>query len=90
MPKRTGLTAAKKREAVLSLLRRDESAAKISRRYKISEQTLYVWRRKYGQLEAADVRLLRGLQREDERLKKLLAERDLAIDVMKEINGKKW
>jgi len=64
--------------------------AEVAKKHGISEQTLYVWRKKYGQLEAADVRQLRGLQKENERLKKLLAERDLAIEVMKEINAKKW
>jgi putative transposase len=62
----------------------------VAKKHGISEQTLYVWRKKYGLLEAADVRQLRGLQKENERLKKLLAERDLAIEVMKEINAKKW
>ena len=51
--------------------------AEVAKKHGISEQTLYVWRKKYGQLEAADVRQLRGLQKENERLKKLLAERDL-------------
>ena len=49
-----------------------------------------MWRRRYGKLEAADVKELRTLQQENARLKKLLAERDLAIEVMKEINAKKW
>ena len=56
----------------------------------ISEQTLYVWRKRYGLLEAADVKQLRALQTENARLKKLLAERDLSIEIMKEINAKKW
>lgn len=79
-------------DQMVKILREADKApvAEVAKKHGISEQTLYVWRRKYGQLEAADVRLLRGLQRENERLKKLLAERDLAIDVMKEINGKKW
>jgi transposase-like protein len=64
--------------------------AEVAKKHGISEQTLYVWRKKYGQLEATDVRQLRGLQKENERLEKLLAERDLAIEVMKEINAKKW
>ena len=64
--------------------------AEIARKYGVSEQTIYVWRRKYGVLEAADVKQLRLLQRENERLKKMVAERDLAIEVMKEINAKKW
>ena len=37
-----------------------------------------------------DVKRLRQLEQENNRLKKILAERDLEIDVMKEIAGKKW
>lgn len=66
------------------------SVAKVAKQHGISEQTLYVWRKRYGKLEAADVKELRALQQENGRLKKLLAERDLAIEVMKEINAKKW
>jgi transposase-like protein len=64
--------------------------AQVAKQHGISEQTLYVWRKRYGKLEAADVKELRTLQQENARLKKLLAERDLAIEVMKEINAKKW
>lgn len=61
-----------------------------AKKWAISEQTLYVWRRKYGGLDTADVRRLRALEQENTRLKKLVAERDLELDVMKEINRKKW
>ena len=43
-----------------------------------------------GQMEAADVKRLKALEIENGRLKKLLAERDLDIEVLKEINAKKW
>ena len=51
---------------------------------------MYTWRRKFGALEAADVRRLKQLEQENARLKKLVAERDLEIEVMKEIAAKKW
>ena len=41
-------------------------------------------------LEAVDVKRLRQLEQENGKLKKLLAERDLEIDVMKEVSRKKW
>ena len=62
----------------------------VARKFKISEQTVYVWRRKFGALEPADVKRLRSLETENAKLKKLLAERDLEIDTMKEINRRKW
>jgi len=52
--------------------------------------TIYAWRKRFGQLEAVDVKRLRRIETENARLKKLLGERDLEIEVMKEINGKKW
>ena len=60
------------------------------RRLRVSEQTIYTWRKRYGELEVADVRRLRELEAENARLKKMVAERDLEIDVMKEIAKKKW
>ena len=44
MGKRANLTIPQRREVVLILLRREEPAAKLARRYGISEQTLYRWR----------------------------------------------
>ena len=79
-------------EQMVKILREADKApvAQVAKQHGISEQTLYVWRKRYGKLEAADVKELRALQQENARLKKLLAERDLAIEVMKEINAKKW
>ena len=54
------------------------------------EQTIYRWRRQFSGMEVSDVRELRRLRDENARLKKLLAERDLEVEVMKEIQAKKW
>ena len=67
-----------------------EPVAKVAKRHGISEQTIYTWRKRYGEMEVADVRRLRELEAENARLKKMLAERDLEIDVMKEVSKKKW
>ena len=79
-------------DQMVKILREADKApvAQVAKQHGISEQTLYVWRKRYGKLEAADVKELRALQHENARLTKLLAERDLAIEVMKEINAKKW
>jgi putative transposase len=65
------------------------TVAEAAKKYCISEQTTYLWRKRFGQVEALDVRRLRQLEQEDARLK-LVAERDLELEVMKEINAKKW
>ena len=54
----------------------------------MSDATIYTWRKQFGQLEPSDVKRLRQLERENGRLKKLVAERDLEIEVMKEITRK--
>ena len=61
-----------------------------AKKNKVSEQTIYAWRKQFGQLEPTDVKALKALSAENAKLKKLLAERDLEIEVMKEINRKKW
>lgn len=62
----------------------------VAKKHGISDQTIYAWRKKFGRLESADLRRLRQLEQENNRLKKLVAERDLEIEVMKEVAAKKW
>ncbi len=62
----------------------------LCRKHAIAEATFYRWRSKYGGMERSDAARLKDLERENGRLKKLLAERDLEIEILKEINAKKW
>lgn len=79
-------------EQMVAILREAdrEPAAVVAKRHKVSEQTLYNWRKKFGALATDEVRRLKQLEVENGRLKKLVAERDLEIEVMKEIAAKKW
>jgi putative transposase len=79
-------------EKMVAIIReadRDPVSA-VAKRHGISEQTIYTWRKRFGGLQANDVRRLRQLEAENARLKKLVAERDLEIEVMKEVAAKKW
>jgi len=67
-----------------------DPVATVAKRHGISEQTIYTWRKRFGGLQASDVKRLRQLEVENGRLKKLVAERDLEIEVMKEVAAKKW
>jgi putative transposase len=67
-----------------------EQVAAVAKRHGVSEQTIYTWRKRFGAFEANDVRRLRQLEAENARLKKLVAERDLEIEVMKEVASKNW
>ena len=64
--------------------------SQVAKKNGVSEATIYTWRQKFGEMEVNDVRHLKRLEQENGRLKKLLAERDLEIEVMKEVSLKKW
>ena len=79
-------------EQMVRILREADKSpiTKVAKKHGLSEQTIYAWRKRFGALEAVDVKRLRQLEQENGKLKKLLAERDLEIDVMKEVSRKKW
>jgi len=79
-------------EQIVAILREADHSpvAGVAKKHGVSEQAIYTWRKRFGTFEANDVRRLKQLEAENARLKKLVAERDLEIEVMKEINAKKW
>lgn len=79
-------------EQIVRILREAdrEPVAEIAKRHGVSDVTIYAWRKRFGDMETNDVRRLKELESENARLKKLLAERDLSIEIMKEVNAKKW
>jgi putative transposase len=79
-------------EQIVAILREADrdSVTAVAKRRGVSEQTIYTWRKRFGASEVDDVRRLKALEAENARLKKLVAERDLEIEVMKEIAAKKW
>ena len=79
-------------EQMVAILREADKApvTEVAKKHKVSAQVIYAWRRRFGELHPADVKRLRQLEAENGKLKKLVAERDLEIDVMKEISRRKW
>ena len=79
-------------EQMVAVLREADrtSVAETAKKHKVSEQTIYAWRKHFGELAPSDVKRLKSLETENAKLKKLLAERDLDIEVLKEINHRKW
>lgn len=79
-------------EQIVRILREADKApvAEVAKRHGVSEQSIYGWRKRFGEMDVSDVKSLKTLEQENARLKKLLAERDLEIEVMKEISLKKW
>lgn len=77
---------------IVTILREADkgTVGEVAKKYGISEQSIYTWRKRFGAMEPADVKRLRQLEQENARLKKIVADRDLEIEVMKEIAAKKW
>ena len=58
--------------------------------YNVTEQTFYRWRNKYGGMEVSDAKKLRGLEKENTQLKKLVAELTLDKRMLQDVLSKKW
>jgi putative transposase len=80
-------------EQIIGILQQAErggqSVAMLCRAAGIAEVTFYRWRKKYGGMTVSEAARLRELERENARLKRLLAERDLELDATKELLAKK-
>lgn len=80
-------------EQIVSILKEADAAdthREIIRKYNISEQTFYKWKRTYGGMSIPEVKRLKELEAENAKLKKLLAEQLLVNDALKEVVEKKW
>jgi putative transposase len=83
-------------EQIIDLLRhveresnQGETAAEACRALGISEWSFYRWRKQYGGMDKQDAKQLKALEKENARLKKLLAEKELELDIVREaIKGK--
>jgi len=74
------------REAEVELAK-GQSTAKVCRKLGITEQTYYRWRKEYGSLRVDQVRRLKDLERENARLKKLVADQALDLAILKEASS---
>ena len=76
--------------AILHQAERGETTIQaICREHGITETTFYRWRKAYGGMSVSEAHRVKELERENARLKRLLAERDLAIDALQEYLAKK-
>ena len=77
---------------IVTILREADKGpvGEVAKKHGVSEQSIYTWRKRFGAMDANDVKRLRELEQENPRLKRLVAERDLELDDMKEIAAKKW
>ena len=79
-------------EQMVKILREADKTpiAVVAKKHGVSDQTIYAWRKRFGGMSADDAKRLKQLEAENAKLKRMLAEHLLAIDVLKEINAKKW
>lgn len=80
-------------EQILQAIRQADSGTAvvdICRKLGISEQTFYRWRRQYAGLEASEVRELKSLKEENQRLKRIVADLTLDKTILRDALGKKW
>ena len=80
-------------EQIVGILRRidgGESVQAVSREVNISEATLHRWKQQYGAMEIDELKELKALRDENARLKRIVADQVLNIQVLKEVNSKKW
>jgi putative transposase len=79
-------------DEMVKILREAErsSIAEVAKKYAVSEQSLYVWRKRFGAMSVDEAKRLKALELENARLKKMLAESQLANEILKEVAAKKW
>jgi len=80
-------------EQIIGFLREADSGLPVKelcRRHGVSEASYYLWRSKFGGMRVPDAKRLKELESENARLKKLLAESMLEIEVTREVLRKKW
>lgn len=83
-------------EQIVTKLRRAErlraegaTVAEATRQIEVSEQTYYRWRREYAKMDKPQIKRLKELEKENARLKKLVADQALDIDILEEtLEGK--
>jgi putative transposase len=80
-------------EQIIKAIQQHESGMKVDdicRELGVSSATFYNWRSKFAGLEVNEAKRLRELEIENNKLKRLLAEKLIEIDAMKDVLSKKW
>ena len=80
-------------EQIIGVLKEAEAGlpqTDLLRKHGISQGTFYRWKAKYGGLDVSEARRLKSLEDENRRLKRLVADQALDIQILKDLNSKKW
>lgn len=80
-------------EQIIAILKEHEAGVRVPdlvRKHSVSEQSIYRWKSKFGGMEVSDAKKLHGLEDENRRLKKLVADLSLDKQMLEEVLSKKW
>jgi putative transposase len=80
-------------EQIIQILdehRNGKTAKEIARQKGITIQTIYSWKTKFGDMSSEEAQKLRSLESENVRLKRIVADLSLDIQILKDVNSKKW
>jgi putative transposase len=80
-------------EQIIGTIKQHESGVKVEelcRKLRISSGTFYNWRSKFAGLEVNEAKRLKELESENNKLKRLLADKLLEVEAMKDVLSKKW
>lgn len=80
-------------EQIIAILKEQEAGtatADLCRKHGISQGTFYKWKAKFGGMDVSEAKRLKGLEDENSRLKKLLADAILDNAALKDLLSKKW
>ena len=72
------------------LLGEGKSIAEVCKALEVSEPTYHRWRNRYGGMKADDVKRLKELETENARLKRIVADKELQIEALKELGRGTW
>ena len=80
-------------QQIIAVLAEHEAGLKtkeLCRKHGISDATFYNWKAKFGGMDVSDAKKLRGLEIENSRLKRMIADLMLDNQILKDVNSKKW
>ena len=75
---------------ILEEFERGKNVEELCREYNVARSTIYMWRKKYGGIDKPLLRKLKELEKENARLKKIVAQQALDLDSLKDLLGKEW
>ena len=75
--------------SIVTIRKSGKTVIDVCREYQISEQTFHRWKREFGMLEVDQAKQLKELKKENERLKRMLADEMLGKELLKEALEKK-